>query len=416
MEITSAKPDTLHPVSTHERIDLIDVVRGFALFGVLLANLVWLTTDVVLTDHRIAQLPTAPLDRIAKPLIVFFVDGKFYTLFSFLFGLGFAIQLSRAAERGRAVVAVYARRVTVLAVIGALHLVLLWYGDILLMYALLGFALLAVRHWDGRILIILALALALFARAAVEAYPRIAHGPSGPPADAQAVAAAEKEQRLAVFDDGSYRDIVRENIRFAHSDLVARGIGLFLMPQIFSRFLFGLYVGRRRWAERSVDLLPMVRRVLPWTVALGVIGNYLKINGQVGLDSYWVIASNPVVEAGVLAMSFSYLSAIVLLFHRSPRWRERLGRLAPVGRMALTNYLTHSVLYVVLFTGVGFGLYGAVGPALCLVFSVAIFGAQIAFSRWWLARYRFGPAEWLWRTLTYGQLQPMRGTATAVAA
>jgi uncharacterized protein len=207
-----------------------------------------------------------------------------------------------------------------------------------------------------------------------------------------------------------------ENIRFARSELVARGIGLFLLPQIFARFLFGLYVGRRRWAERSVDLLPMVRRALPWTVAIGVIGNYLKANGQVGLDSYWVIASNPIVEAGVLAMSFSYLSAIVLLFHRSPRWRERLGRLAPVGRMALTNYLTHSVLYVVLFTGVGFGLYGAVGPALCLVFSVAIFSVQIAFSRWWLARYCFGPAEWLWRTLTYGQLQPMRGTATAVTA
>jgi uncharacterized protein len=423
MDITFAKPDTLHPVSRHERIDLIDVVRGFALFGVLLANLVWLTTDVVLTDDRIAQLPTAPLDRIAKQLVVFFVDGKFYTLFSFLFGLGFAIQLSRAAERGHAVVATYARRVTVLAVIGALHLVLLWYGDILLMYALLGFALLAVRHWDGRILIILALALALFARTAVEAYPRIAHGPSGPSVDAQTLAAAEKEQRLAVFDDGSYRDIVGENIRFSRNELVARGIGLFLLPQIFARFLFGLYVGRRRWAERSVDLLPMVRRTLPWTVALGVIGNgtllalnYLKANGQVGLDSYWVIASNPIVEAGVLAMSFSYLSAIVLLFHRSPRWRERLGRLAPVGRMALTNYLTHSVLYVVLFTGVGFGLYGAVGPSLCLALTVAIFGAQIAFSRWWLARYHFGPAEWLWRTLTYGQLQPMRGTATVVTA
>src|SRR4030095_7985721 len=100
MDITSAKLDVLHPVSPHERIDLIDVVRGFALFGVLLANLVWLTTDNVLTDHRLAQLHTAPLDRIAKQLIVFFVDSKFYTLFSFLFGLGFAIQLSRAAERG----------------------------------------------------------------------------------------------------------------------------------------------------------------------------------------------------------------------------------------------------------------------------------------------------------------------------
>jgi uncharacterized protein len=76
--------------------------------------------------------------------------------------------------------------------------------------------------------------------------------------------------------------------------------------------------------------------------------------------------------------------------------------------MALTNYLTHSVLYFVLFTGVGFGLYGVVGPALCVGLAFVIFAAQMAFSRWWLGRYRFGPAEWMWRSLTYRQMQPMR--------
>ena len=117
-----------HPVFVHERIDLIDVVRGFALFGVLLSNLVWITTDMVLTDARLSQLPTAPLDRIVKPVVEFFVVHKFYTLFSFLFGLGFAIQLSRAEERRYNVVAVYARRVSILAVIGlaAYRLRLVW--------------------------------------------------------------------------------------------------------------------------------------------------------------------------------------------------------------------------------------------------------------------------------------------------
>lgn len=119
-------------------------------------------------------------------------------------------------------------------------------------------------------------------------------------------------------------------------------------------------------------------------------------------------------ETGVLAMAFSYLALIILVFHRSDAWRRRLEHLAPVGRMALTNYLAHSALYLLLFTGVGFGLYGDVGPALCVVFSVVIFAAQIAFSRWWLARYRFGPAEWVWRTLTYGQLQPMLMPARAL--
>jgi uncharacterized protein len=135
----------------------------------------------------------------------------------------------------------------------------------------------------------------------------------------------------------------------------------------------------------------------------------------IGADSYWIPATAPLAEAGVLAMSFSYLAAIVLLFYGSDRWKHRLSLLAPVGRMALTNYLTHSVLYLLLFSGVGLGLYGNVGPALCVVLSITIFAAQMAFSRWWLARYRFGPAEWLWRTLTYGERQPIRATVTAKA-
>jgi uncharacterized protein len=169
MTVMPGNREAPHPVSARERIDLIDVVRGFALFGVLVANLVWITTDVVLTDARLSQLPTEPLDRIAKPLVVFLVDHKFYKLFSLLFGLGFAIQLSRAEERSHNVVAVYARRVSILAGIGLLHIALIWYGDILLLYAVGGLALLVVRHWNARLLMVLAVTLALFARAAVGA-------------------------------------------------------------------------------------------------------------------------------------------------------------------------------------------------------------------------------------------------------
>jgi uncharacterized protein len=403
-----------HPLSVHERIDLIDVVRGFALFGVLLANLVWITTDVVLTDARLSQLPTAPLDRIVAPLLVFFVDHKFYTLFSFLFGLGFAIQLSRAEERGSSAVVIYARRVSVLAVIGFLHIALVWYGDILLVYAIAGFGLLAVRHWNTRFLLILALALALFARVAVGVPPLIVRGPDSPHLDAVINENAEKERRLAIFDGISYPAIARENAALYYRDIVTRGVGLVLLPQVFARFILGLYAGRRNWARRTTELRPTLLRLLPWAIGVGVVGNgtavlidRLQDRNVLGPDSIWVHAGAPVEEAGTLALAFVYLSALVLLFHRSAIWRRRLGYLAPVGRMALTNYLTQSVLYFVLFTGVGFGLYGEVGPAWCVGLALVIFAAQTAFSGWWLARFRFGPAEWVWRTLTYGRLQPM---------
>ncbi len=415
MTVTPTIPEAPHPVSAHERIDLIDVVRGFALFGVLLANLVWITTDVVLTDARLSQLPTAPLDRIVEPLVAFFVDHKFYTLFSFLFGLGFAIQLSRAEDRRHNVVAVYARRVSILAVIGLLHIALVWYGDILLVYAIGGFGLLAVRNWNARLLIILAFTLALFARAAVGVFPLIAGASGTAQVDGEVEEDADKERKLAIFDGTSYRAIARENASFYYRDIVAGSVGLFLLPQVFARFIFGLYVGRRNWARRTTELRPILRRLLPRTIAVGVVGNgtalvidHLQHAKVLGPDLYWVHAAAPVEEAGILALAFAYLSALVLLFHRSATWHRRLGYLAPVGRMALTNYLTHSVLYFVLFTGVGLGLYGEVGPASCVALAVIIFAAQMTFSGWWLARYRFGPAEWVWRTLTYRQRQPMR--------
>jgi uncharacterized protein len=419
MEVAPRR-DPLQPVSSVERIDLIDVVRGFALFGVLLANLVWITTDVVLSDARLAQLPTAPLDRIVKPLVVLFIDHKFYTLFSFLFGLGFAIQLSRGEQRGQDVVGTYARRVAVLAGIGVLHIALLWYGDILLVYAIGGFGLLVIRRWKGRPLIVLAFTLALFARAAVGVYPLLTSRETPPSANAAMQDAAEKERKLAIFGSGSYRAIATEDVSFYYEVIVSRGVALFLLPQVFARFILGLYVGRRQWAYRTSELRPGVRRALPWAVGVAVLGNgtafaveRLHQSHVLGFDSYWVHASAPVEEAGVLGLAFCYLAGIVLLFHASSVWRSRLGHLAPVGRMALTNYLTHSVLYLFVFSGVGLGLYGEVGPALCVVIAVAIFGAQMAFSRWWLSRYRFGPAEWVWRTLTYGQLQPMRAPVRA---
>ena len=405
---------SLRPVAVDERIDLVDVVRGFALYGVLLANLVWITTDVVLTESRLAALPTAPLDRIVKPLVVFFVDHKFYTLFSFLFGLGFAIQLSRAEQRGRRIATAYARRVAILALVGLAHIVLVWYGDILLIYAIGGFGLLLVRHWNMRVLLILALALTLSARMMVGLYPVLTRAPAEAPANSAMQDDAEKDRKLAIFDGPSYRAIASENRSFYYRDIVTRGVGLFLLPQVFARFLLGLYVGRRNWAQRTSELVPLLRRVLPWFITIAVIGNgaalvieRLQHDDVIELDSNWTPLMAPVEEAGVLAMAFVYLAILALLFHGGSAWRGRLGYLAPVGRMALTNYLTHSVLYLALFSGVGLGLYGEVGPALCVVFSIAIFTAQMILSRWWLARYRFGPAEWVWRTLTYGQRQPM---------
>jgi uncharacterized protein len=407
----------LQPALDAERHVILDVLRGFALYGVLLANLVWLTSDMVLTDARLRQLPTAAVDPIARAFVAFFIDGKFYTLFSFLFGLGFALQLQRAEVRGTGIVRVYVRRLLALAVIGVVHIALIWYGDILLWYASLGFVLLLFRGLRPRLwLVILALALALGTRPAFTTYQMLTSSPqtSSTAADAEQETQT-KEARLAAFQSG-YPRVVRENVATYWHDVFVEGVISFALPLIFARFLLGLYAGKKRLAEQAPECLPHAWRALPCLIVVALIGNtvglihrWLEHERGIELsDSWWLVATIPVYEAGVLALSSVYVCVICLLFFRTTRWQKRLARLARVGRMALTNYLTHSVLYLVLFTGAGLGLIGSVGPAICVALSLLIFSAQVILSDWWLRHYRFGPVEWVWRSLTYGQVQPMK--------
>ena len=407
----------LQPTSDTERHAILDVLRGFALYGVLLANLVWLTTDMVLSDARLQQLPTATVDPIVRAFVAFFIDGKFYTLFAFLFGLGFALQMHRAERRGGRIVSVYIRRLSVLLFIGTIHIALIWYGDILLLYAELGFVLLLFRRVKPTVrLVALALVLALFARATFTAY----HAVTKPPEVSQGVSEAEKdaatkEARLTALLSG-YPRVIRENVAIHWNEMVVRGFLWLALPQIFARFLFGVYVGKCGIVERAAEFVPLMRRALPWLVAAAVIGNgvglvhrWFEHQRHVELSaSWWAIGTIPLAEAGILALSAVYVCSVCVLFYSSTRWQQRLSHLAPVGRMTLTNYLTQSVLYLVLFTGTaGLHLLGRVGPAICVVLSIVIFGGQMAVSRWWLRRYRFGPVEWVWRTLTYGRLQQM---------
>jgi uncharacterized protein len=425
MAVTQAATGRLQPVSAGERIQLLDVLRGFALFGVLLANMAWLSgEDVVLTDARAASLPTAAIDHYAKYLINFFVDGKANTIFAFLFGLGFAVQLIRAEERGISILPTYARRLGVLLWFGLAHMLLLWYGDILHLYALMGFVLILFRRRSGETLLTTGVLLSIAPFALLFSLPWVFSHFGGLPGAAEQAAdlAAEiqsKEARLAVFADGSYLAVVRAHLRFNLDDYVTSGLMFAFGFYALGRFLLGYYVGRRRLLHESHLYLPLFRRLLVWGLVFGTIGNAIFVWVSVAQDaktaneaSLWAVGAAWIICLGIPAMSLFYLSSIVLLFQR-PRWRSRLLWLAPVGRMALTNYLVQTAFHLFIFYGygIGLGLIGRVGTSLCIPLSLAIFAFQILYSRWWLARFRFGPAEWLWRTLAYGARQPMRVNA-----
>jgi uncharacterized protein len=402
----------LTPAGAGERIELIDVVRGFALYGVLLANLIWIAHDGAVTPAQVAALPTAALDRVVRVGVEFFIDWKFYTLFSFLFGLGFPVQLMRGERRGTSILPVYLRRLAVLFAIGLVHAYLVWYGDILHHYALLGFLLILARKWSDRTLLGIGIGLGVVLPAAV-VIGRGLVSPSEPRAGADPAELQVLEARFRAFTSGSYAASFRENAKYAVGYWTS-GFALHFMPAILGKFFLGFYAGRRRLLEQPEAHIVLFQRLLVWGLIVGLIGNTLWVwtteltdSGRLASSSGWVLAAQVPVYIGLIAMAGFYLSCLVLLWQR-PGWRPRLAWLAPVGRMALTNYLTHSVIYIALFYGFGLALLGRVGAAFCLVLSIVVFAGQIMLSSWWLRRFRFGPAEWVWRSLTYGVRQPIR--------
>jgi uncharacterized protein len=399
------------PTPPDVRFELVDIVRGFALFGVLLANMVWTTQWFTLTDTQRAALPTAGFDRIVQPFLLLLIDYKFYTLFSMLFGLGFAMQLSRAVERGRSVLPVYTRRLAILFLFGVAHAILLWFGDILHVYAVVGFVLLLFRNGSDRALLCWAFGIAL----AIALLPFF-HLVTGS-AVAQ-TGANEAATRFAILTGSNWQEVILLNWRFNLAEYTGPQLQfdttVYWYLSVLSKFLIGFVIGRRMLLQQPERHLMLYRRLLPWALVVGLVGNAYMTCAAFVFDvwipeypSAWLSLTWVLVEVSMLSLSLAYVLCLVLLYHRTG-WKHRLQYLAPVGRMALTNYLTQSVFLVVLFYGVGLDLLGKVGSTACVGLSLVLFALQIVVSRWWLRRFRFGPAEWAWRCMTYCKVIPMR--------
>jgi uncharacterized protein len=240
--------------------------------------------------------------------------------------------------------------------------------------------------------------------------------------------AAVKADALAAFSGGGWLDVARAGTTFYVRDFLPIIAATLLTT--FARFLLGLVAGRRRLFHDAPQHLRLFRRLLAWGLVAGVIGSgtglvfqqlmMRKILTPESMPTWVPFVMAPVRNLGELGFAAVYVSGLTLLFQRAA-WQRVLGVLAPVGRMALTNYLSQTVISVLFFYGYGLGQLTKLGPALCVAFCLGIFAVQVVWSHLWLSRFRFGPAEWVWRSLTYRKAQPMRlappsaATATAVA-
>jgi uncharacterized protein len=406
--VPTAPIERLDPVAAADRVALLDVLRGFALYGVLLANTFWFSGRAFLPREEIAATRTR-INEVASFLIKIFVDGKAMTLFSLLFGLGFAIQLERARARGQDGLPVYLRRLGILLAIGLCHIVLIWWGDILWNYALTGFVMVLFRRRSQRALLVWA-ALFVVVPPMIAMVPAVAaffervipQPPDGAAFRAQVLDALRGHDRARLIEMQ-----VRQTLHHVSH------MPLSFIPWTLSRFLAGYALGRSRLLHDAASRRPLFRKVLVGGLIVGLacgVAGYLRQrfvrNGgtlSVGVKIALIVPD----ELAYIAMAAAYVAALALLMQR-PAWSRRLLVLAPVGQMALTSYLSQSLICTFLFYGWGLGLIGHVGTALCIPLTLAIFTFQILVSRAWLRRFRFGPVEWVWRSLTYGKRQPMR--------
>jgi uncharacterized protein len=396
-------------VSVAERVQVMDVLRGVALFGVFLMNLTaFATAPIMATEEQLLSLPTAAWDFTLMQVLRWLFMDKANTMFAFLFGLGFYLQMQRLEARDVDFGRLFLRRMAVLLILGVSHLLFIWTWDILHLYALAGFILFAMRRLPTRDLLGLGILLALTGRAAQKVLAEFdpgGHWTSRPVGFSD----ADVLLRQQLAREGDYPGIVTNLFDWVAVDYLASGLIIGWLTYVLGRFLLGAWVGRHGWIERASELLAGWRRVRDVALLVGLVmegvGILFRYGTWLPVWSHREFIGECIHLVGTPVLATGYVAAIVVGFEGG-RWRRWLAPFAWVGRMALTNYLTQSLVigFVLFGVGPGLALAGRIGTVELLAIVLAGFTMQVLFSRWWLGRFRHGPAEWLWRRLTYGAL------------
>jgi len=386
-----------------DRIEVIDVLRGFTLFGIALVHFTeQFYAGMPPEGHNIAG--TAVIDQVVSGIVGIFIQGKFFMIFSFLFGMSFFIQLSKTHGSSGFVLR-FLWRLIVLFGIGLLHQIH-YRGDILTIYAILGIGLLFAHRLPDRFLFVLALIL-VFNIPSVFARIWQALHVSGNPFDMNQ---SELLAYYTVVKSGTYGQIIRAN----WNDLAGKWffqVGSGRLYITLGLFFLGLYAGRKNWfgdatrwkKYRRYAAMGLLICLLFMVIVFGGT-QLLKI--ELPQAAQWAIGG-AAYDFFNACLATIYVSWIVTLFE-TEKWKPRLMILYATGRMGLTTYLMQAMIGVMVFFSIGLGLLGDIGAGLCSVLAIAVFYFQIRFSQLWLHYFRFGPVEWLWRSLTYWRLQPMR--------
>lgn len=397
-----------------DRLEHIDLIRGYALLGVLLMNIqFWFRGPRELYElgrHPFPGLLNALTDNVLE---VWF-NGKSLTIFAMLFAVGLCMQRDSILAKGQKWLGFGIRRLIVMLGLGALHVWLLWMGDVLNSYALSGFLILpflkresrTLSWWVGSILGLAVVGISVWL---------ILKGPQG--LETTVAQKQEVVQKAQVLIQGYGQHSWWAVMKFRLWDFwqLFKRIGLPGTIGYWINFLVGLWVWKQNLLQNPSAHLLAVRRWAVWGLSLGLamsllISRMLPLEAFIKTHWSWAKALMPLMVIaqvfGMQLLAIGILFGLVWLWFQ-PVWRERIRPITFVGRMGFTNYITQSLICCFVFEGWGLGWYGKLGPFAGVVIGLGLYAMQINFSRWWLGRFRFGPLEWVWRSLSYGKRPPM---------
>jgi uncharacterized protein len=390
------------PLDAAERLHALDILRGFALLGMILVHF-----------HQRMRLEAEGAEDLIGWFVYVAVEQKAWGTFAFLFGAGFAVLLRRLDARHRPVVALYLRRLVALAGFGILTEVLFGF-HVLVEYAIWGGALLLIRKWSTRALLgvaVLSVAARPLVYAAVALYRWWTLGPDGAAAArAGGGAAAVAQQAVQIAQEqGSHLALVAARLDLAVARYDPTSLGMWFAGTNLTLFVLGLLAVRHGVFDdprrhRRLIVGAMITGAVAWAMAWLVVPRFPPVPVP-GLT--WPLSS----AFGLIQdqwLTLTYVGGLVLLLAYRPVWQQRLASFGFAGRMALTNYVLQAAVLDYLASGYGLAL--RIRPLLYPFAALLLFGVETTASRWWLARYRFGPLEWLWRSITYRQFQPLRRT------
>ncbi|GAK08658.1 LOW QUALITY PROTEIN: putative inner membrane protein [Geomicrobium sp. JCM 19038] len=390
-------------IAEQDRIHTLDIIRGIAILGIAMANMMHFKTLADLDMMTMIEgrgLPEATLDALSSLFITFFVEGKFYPMFSLLFGLGFYIFYSRTLEKDLNANRLFSRRLTFLIIIGLLHQFLFWHGDILFTYGVTGFLLLLFISRQPKTILLwatLMLAISSFFYAILTAGMGLLFG-LGKEAMSSKYQSANNPMkwRMGIISKFFFIDYLESFLMIFNVFMV--------IPTILPLFLLGLYFGKTGMFHNVEEHVGKWKKICIHTAWSGIllsvlttalIHDFFPIPPGVGYG----LGTGIRMFTGPILMLF-FVSAFVLLLRKESR-QAMLKPIAAVGRMALTNYLMQTLIFVFIFHGYGLGLFNQVGSFIGLVISVLVFGLQILFSTLYLKKFKQGPMETLWRKWTY---------------